>query len=795
LFSFILTTLLFGCIGRRYLGENQKLLVQQEITDIKGLNKEEIKLLYEYEPNSRVLFFPWSPYVNLYHAGMKRYDSVKYENRKLKIAEKYDQKITKAGQKGKDASKYRARKGKKTDKQNRNIKDGNLAMRLGEPLAVFDTLKEQQTVENIREYLHTKGFFNGSVTYTSDEQFKLVTTTFHVERNKPYTIDSLFYNVPDSTLKSLLISTHIVSHILEGSNYEQENLVKERERINNLMLNNGYYDFNRQYLSFDVDSAYLGNKRIIIGINIQNPTGRNSHKIFTVDSVIFTTDADISGLSGTRQSTDYNNVRYQYYKRRYAERILDWRLFLYSDSLYNRDNTFETQKQLSNMDIFKFVNVNYDTVGGHLIANVFTSPLKRYETAYEVGLNVSKGLPGPFLLASLKNRNTFRGLDVVELSGRIGYEGLSGATETGSPYSSFDYGVKLSFTFPQFMIPISQEFKSRVGHFNPKTRLTFGLNFTDRTEYLRNNINTSLAYSWQNYDKNRTYNFSIADISFIKSDLSQDYLRFLLDLQGQGNNLINSFNNAFVSSSWISVLHNINDYGNRNEKSSYFRYYAELGGNLAKLVGEVSFIEDSIEFYQFAKFQVDYRHSRPLNTRITLAYRLNIGVAIPYGDNQTLPYEKFFFAGGSNSIRAWQPRRLGPGSFAPIDTEGNYNNRFEQPAAILFESSIEFRHKLFGFIRGAVFIDAGNVWTLRDDPVRPGAQFKLKNFAKEIAIGAGYGIRLDLSFLLLRLDAAWKIYDPAKTTNSNNPPIDGRNIQDFNSYKRLVWNLGIGFPF
>lgn len=783
-----------GCIGRRYLKDNERLLVEQKLSGGKGLNKEDIESLYEYTPNGRVLFLPWSPYVTLYQAGLKRYDSIKYENKKVRIAEKYDQKIAKAEGKEKKLARLRAKKGKKIDKQNQNIKEGNLAMRLGEPLAVFDTAKEKTTAENIEAYLHSKGYFNSSVTYETEEQFKLVTTTYSIEKNQPYVVDSIFYNIADERISQIFESTKSASLIQIGDNYEQQKLVDERERINLLMLNNGYYDFNRRFLSFDVDSAYLGGKKVVVGINIQNPVDQSQHKVFKIDSVIFTTDANITGISALRFKKEYNNVAYQYYSRRYSEKILDRRLFLYPDSIYRRDNTFETQKQLSNLDMFKFININYDTTGGHFIANVFLSPLKKYETSSEVGLNVSKGLPGPFVFASIKNRNTFRGLEIMELSGRVGFEGLSGATETGSPYSSLEYGINLGFTFPQFLFPLSQKFKSRIGRFNPKTKLSFGLNFIDRTEYLRNNINTALTYSWRNYDKNRMYTFALADINYINSDLTDSYREFLENLQEQGNNLILSFEPSFVNSTWFSSTYNINDYGNKKQKSSYFRYVIEHGGNLSQILKNASIIQPSITTYQFAKFRADFRHSKPVNSSITLAYRVNMGVAYPYGDNQTLPYEKFFFAGGSNSIRAWTPRRLGPGSYAPINAEGEYNNSYEQPGEILLEMSAEFRHKWFGFVHGAIFVDAGNVWTLREDPVRPGSKFEFNNVSKEIALGAGYGIRFDLSFLLLRLDAAWKIYDPAvyRDPEGNEIPFD---LRGSSNYQRLVWNLGIGYPF
>ena len=781
-------------MGRRFLPKGKSLLVEQKLDGAEKLDKEEIETLYAYQPNRKVLFFPWSPYVYLYQGGLRRYDSLKYEEKREKIQSKYHEKID-SEDKEQKKKKLREKMNRKMNKQTRNIKEGNFGMRMGEPLAIFDTAKENQTAQKIQNYMQTKGYFNSNVTYSTEETFKMMTSIYKIERNQPYMIDSVFYNISDTAIYNRVIESNEESFLKIGENYEQGNLVNERDRLNNLMLNNGYFNFNRQFINFVVDSSYLGNKKVIIGLTINNPNEESYHKVYTLDSVIFTTDADITGQLSNRQAEEFEGVTYQFYSKRYSEKILDRRIFLKPGDLYKKSNTLETQKQLSNMDIFKFINVSYDTTGGKFISNVFTSPLKKFQTSSELGLNVSKGLPGPFFNASIKNRNTFRGLEVMELSGRVGFEGLSGATDTGNPYSSLDYGGNLAFTFPQFMLPFGASFKTKMGRFNPKTRLSFGLNYTNRPEYIRTNVNTSLILSWQNYAKRRNYALNIADISFIDSDVTDTYQSFLDTLEIQGNNLSNSFLPSFVSSTWLSVTHNINDYGNRKEQSAFFRYQLEAGGNFYSWIAENTFQRD-LEYFRYAKVDVDFRQSVPIDSKIILAYRAHVGMAYPYGNNKTLPYEEFFFAGGSNSVRAWEPRRLGPGSYLPIDSLGVYNNDFEQPGEILFEASVEMRHKIFGFLHGAIFMDMGNVWTMYEESARPGSQFQFDNFLKEIAIGAGYGLRLDFSFLLLRLDAAWKIHDPGNQsryeTNIRRGPLD---LPDYNNYKRLVWNLGIGYPF
>lgn len=791
-----LLVMLDSCMGRRYLRGNQKLLVDQKLEGARKLDTEAIQSLYAYEPNDKILFIPWSPYVDLYQIGKKTYDSSKYESKKAKHKVKFNAKIVEAQAKGnsKKERKLKARLAKKIDKQNKNLREGNFAMRLGEPLAIYDTTLENETVDKISKYLHTKGYFNATVDRQTEETIKLVTSTYTIDRKEPYLIDSIFYRIPDSLVQKLMWKEQEESLIKKGEIYDQQNLTQERERINDLMLNNGYYDFNRQLIKYKVDTTRLGDKKVMVGIIIENPADQDEHKIFTLDSVIFVTDADVTGVSSKRSFNNYNSVSYQFYNRRYHEKILDWRLFLHPDSLYSKANTLETQKQLSNMDIFKFINVNYDTTGGQFIANVFTSPLKKYQTSTEAGLSVSQGLPGPFLTMSVKNRNIFKGLEVAELNGRVGFEGLTGATETGNPYSSLDYGANLTLTFPQFIMPLGKRIKSNLGRFNPKTRVLFGLNFNSRPEYLRNTINAAWAYTWQNYEKRRSFTVNLMEVNYINSVLQESYKEFLVELSEQGNNLIQSFDPSFVSSSSIIGIHNINEYGNKTSKAGYLRYEVETGGNFIESFPYTD-LDNNLSFFKFAKLDVDFRQTVPINSIITLAYRTHAGIAVPYGASETLPYEKFFFAGGSNSIRAWEPRRLGPGAYLPADSLGKYNNNFEQPGEIILELSAELRHQLFGPIHGAFFLDAGNVWTMHESEDRPGANFE-HDFWKEIALGGGYGLRVDFSFLILRLDAAWKLIDPSTEgrfqTISKDDPFD---LPDLKGYKNLIWNLGIGYPF
>lgn len=808
-FVFVAMISTVGCVGTRYLDEGQYLLYEQEIKGANKIDESELADFYRQEPNSKLPLVPVFPFVWLYQTGLKKYDKDKLRQEKREVIQKYDQKIEAARNKEKNNKVKRLTKKKeaKTSKIERTLKEGNLFMRWGEPLAIYDSSLAETTRGQMESYLHTKGYFDGRVNHSTKLDGRRITSTYTVQEKAPYLIDTIVYRSDDKNILSLIEKNLKERTIKEGQVYDQDKFGQERERIENILKNQGYYDFSRQYIDFSVDST-VGNREVKVYTNIKEPAKRGYHKAFAIDSVVFTTDADVPGV-GERQTSSFNNIKYRYYDYQYYKKILDRRIFIYPDSLYSREATLETQRQLSNLNTFKFININYDTSGGQFIANIYASPLKKYQTANEIGLNVSQGYPGPFVNASLQIRNMFGGLEIMEISGRAGIEGVPSVTDAGGgAYKSVEMGGNLSLTFPQFVFPLPNQLKSRLGRLNPKTRVQTGYNYTNRPEYIRTNFKTTLAYNWQKGQK-ILYNFTPIDINFINSTVQLDTFQTILDnsLETYGIPLNLSFRPSFVSSMNFSTIFNFNNYGSSElvegnvGTPTYLKLYAEAGGTLLNLTGTSLLDSAGLQTFKYVKLNADFRQYISLSKNNTLAYRFNAGIAVPYGDSLALPYEKYFFIGGSNSIRAWIPRRLGPGSVPPrkVDSDGYYDYNIEQPGEVLLETSVELRSKLFGFVHGAVFIDAGNIWRLQDLPpdavtkeLRPGASFNFSNFWEQIAVGSGLGLRFDFSFLILRLDYGVKVYDPARDKGE-------RWIgQKFDVWQEIINgqpNIGIGYPF
>lgn len=815
-----------SCLGTRYLEENQKLLYRQAIQVPRRFPKEGLDDLPVQKPNRRFLGLPIHTLVWMHHEGLVRYqDSTSrsskraFEKKKIRISQKFDRKIA-SGNDTRKISSFQFRKQKKLDAQNRKIESGNNFMQWGEPATIYDSVKTAASAEKIHTFLFNKGYFQNTVSSRVQEfkKTKRVQVTYVVEPGQAYVIDSIQLNIADPTIDSILREDRNASKIRAGEIYSQANLSNERDRIENLLKDRGYYDFTRKYIDFDIDTAFRAGRKVAIRININNPPRKAKHKQFVIDSVSITVDAGLRMPVGVKRIFHaYKGITYTYFHDYYSERILNHRIFIHQDSLYSRANTFTTQRQLANLDAFKFVNINYDTSQGHFIASIFTSPQDRYSWSNEAGVTVTQGFPGPYYSLSFKKRNIFRGLESFELNGRFGFEGVASFTQIGNIYRSTEANVTGTFTFPQIIFPIGDRTANRIGKYNPRTRMVAGFTFTDRPEYTRSIFTLSNTFNWEN-GRRLQYSFTPTSLNIIDTrfigELGEQFSDLLLQLQNeQGNNLINSFRPSFVGNMSFSILWNPENYGNTEKTSKMLRAQIESGGTLFNLIKPTFATNRGLEVFQYLRANFDFRKNIVINKHTVVAYRINSGIAYSYGENKTLPYEKFFFAGGSNSVRAWRPRRLGIGTLpnrlsTNPENDGLFDYRFEKPGEVLMEGSIELRKKLFGFVNFAVFADIGNVWNFSEavitqdadlPPWAPERSTRFQtgaNFWNQWGVGTGFGLRFDFTFLVLRLDAGIKAYDPAREIGDRFVLNRFKFFKPFgNSREPVIYNIGIGYPF
>jgi len=791
---------LSACSLTKNLADGEYALYENKLKGVKTADEEALANLYIAEPNTRIPLTNKSLGVSIYRMGEAFFDSVKVANKLENATQERDsiQNLLTENQVQNKLIKRSDKLASKIKTYEEKLEFGNFLMRTGNPVTKLDSSEVTRTVSEIDNYLYNHGYLDSEVTYEVATKKKKAEVIYLVNEKQPYLIDSIYTSTENEEILKLLRENNSETHLHVGDKYVQDEFVAERNRLEDLLKNNGFFMFNKSFIDYNL--YYDSSKRTInVQQRILQPTFAEKHEVYTMDSISFSVNPPSKDFIDQDILKEYRGINFDFYRDRYSEKILSSRIFFQKGGVYNRSSFIETQKQLSNLDLFRFINISFDTLGTSLQAKIITQPNQKYQLTNQVGLSITEQLPGPFFSASLRNRNFFRAGEILEFNFRAGLEGVASATDQGV-YQSRELGTSASVIFPRFLIPFYQSSLQKFGKYNPNTRTQLGYNYTNRPEYTRSGLNGLVSYTWATRNNRQQFTINAADLNYIRTPQIQDeFLQILIDLQNQGNNLIWSFLPSFISSISAQSVINFNQYGNFTKNSaSLLRLFAESGGTTLNFLNIADNSEATdIANFQWLKFQADFRRYYPIDSKQTLAYRANFGIAQPYGiSNGILPYEKYFFAGGGTSIRAWQARRLGPGSYSPrVGERGPYDYPIEQPAEMIFETMLEYRRKLLGYFDMALFVDAGNSWVLGVDNSRPGADFRFDRFYKEIAFGTGIGLRMDFDFLVIRLDMATKAIDPSQ-------PEGDRWVLDNVTFRnplgvrgQTVLNFGIGYPF
>jgi outer membrane protein assembly factor BamA len=499
--------------------------------------------------------------------------------------------------------------------------------------------------------------------------------------------------------------------------------------------------------------------------------------------------------------------------------VLNSKNALIPGQYYSASKAQVTQRNISNLEMFKFTSVNFvksDSVG-KLNAIVNASSLPKYQLSQEYGINVSQGqgYPGPIANLTFTNRNIFGGCEIFAINLRGSIEGQPSLTTLNNSISTsltnvfptYEYGGNISITSPKLLIP--SKFKYKFNNNNPKTKYIFSYQNTIRNEYTRGIIKGSINYFLQRGENHR-FTVIPLDLSIVNTTRIQELFQQRLDelYEQKKNSLKNSFSQSFISNFTFTYQYNSPNTTNTKKTTSFFKTSAEIGGLTLHLLNNITGVNNNIilkdgkfldlVFYKFLRLSADYRKYITIGKNKTLAYRINGGYITPYGGGQDIPYEKYFFAGGSNSVRAWQPRRLGPGTSSEINAvTGKYSYETERQGTILIEGSVETRFKIIKFLEGALFIDAGNIWNnLPTSPANTSLyKSNISTIYNEIAVGAGYGLRFNFTYFIVRFDFGYKIWDPARPVGEK---FRGNKITlktPFGEEDQMVFQLGIGYPF
>lgn len=811
--------------------ENQYLLYAQTVKGNQTIDTEELEALIPQRPNKRLLQLPFTPGLWIYLGTSGNYNPDSAQRVLEARTARFEQESQVVGNDPKALKKLNRQFNRDARKTQKYIEKGNWWMRnFGEPPVYYTEADAQANTAKMQLFLQNKGFFNAKARYIVDTLTdKRVRLNYEVVESSPFTLRSVTYDIPDRKIDSLVGYSLGATTLKVGDRFDEAKISAERIRIEDLLRNNGYYGFSRQYVQFAVNDTIKPlagdtlSRPVELVVKVLNPPGKNSHPIYSIGEVQMTLARD---PRAPLDSVQRNGIRYFLEEKMYSTRLLDTKIALRPGALYRLRDYSDTQRQLFLLNQFRFANVNFtDSTSRRLRTVITATPLDKYDITTELGLTVlyqGQGFPGPYANASLRVRNLFGGLETFEVAARFGLEAQLGFAADSVLYSQ-EFGLTTSLLFPQILFPGNLRF--RLNPLNPRTQLSLGYTITSRPDYTRRNLRATMTYLWQR-SQAQQFNLSIADINYLQAaiqntNVGQQFEQSLQDLEAQGSTIRNSFRNAFFSSVSFGYTYNTNLLG-QNKRANFFRATAESGGTTLNFLGapaiEALTQSTGLQFYKYLRTNVDYRHYLPIAPRALLAFRANAGVVFGYGQNQTAPYEKRFFAGGSNSVRAWLPRRLGLGASYPRSTtlaapvfaeDGSrqFDYRFEQPGDVLLEGSAELRARLFKFVadvNGAFFIDAGNVWLLRDPGNNPSAVFRPGTFYQQLAVGTGVGLRLDFSFFVLRFDFAVKAYDPSRryVDAETKQLVDERFILDKFSFRTPFSGtnpvnvvFGIGYPF
>ena len=687
----------------------------------------------------------------------------------------------------------------------------NWLRNIGEEPVIFDPYAAIKTKEQIKSYVASKGYFDGEVTDTVETANRKSDVYYNVDLLPPYTIRNLYYEIADSNIQKLCYFDSSNCIIERGKPYDVDVLQAERSRFERFVKDHGFYGFSREHIYFNIDST-IGKRQVDIYYGVKNYTkidayNRTSlvpHSIYRVKDIYiypdFVPKDALEGGEAYLNSLDTTNYGGYYFisvkgKPELKYDLIIQSLYLKPGSTFNYTNSEQSQAHLITLKVFRLVNILYNELkelGGPqgsdlmLDCNIQLTLLSQQSYKVELEGTNSAGNLGGALNLIYQHINLFHGAELFSMKLKGAYEALS--QQNSNIRSTQEYGIETSLRLPKFLLPFLKT-EGFIKKYNPTTTILAAYNYQNMPFYTRTMANATFGYNWKSsiYKEHiiNPLQFNVVKLPYIDPEFaaridSSSYLAYSYkDVMIFGGNYSYIFNNQAIK---------------RSRDYWFIRINAEASGNilsLAKNLTGATKTDGSYNilgqpFAQYIRTDADIRYNYILNDVSSIVYRGFFGIGIPYGNSKAIPFEKQYFGGGANGIRSWQVRTLGPGSFVPDDT-----TFLNQTADIKLELNAEYRFKLFWILEGAVFLDAGNIWTFKDDPARPGSQFRLNKFYKDIALGTGAGFRFDFKFVIGRIDLGMKLRDPVLTDGSK--WILMRRPYNFENDFTMV--IGIGYPF
>lgn len=677
-----------------------------------------------------------------------------------------------------------------------------LKNKIGEPPVLASSLDLEKNQEILQNRLENKGYFQSVVRGDSTSKNKKVKAEYTAFPGPQYRINTVNFPKDSSDLDKAVSATSAKTLLKPGEPYNLDVIKGERERIDQNLKEKGFYYFGPDYLLVKVDST-IGRHRVDLFVTVKPETPALARKIYTIGDVFIYPNFNLAQtqIDTTKASAVLFRDFYVIDKdSTFKPSVFSRSMFFHSGEVYNRRDHNLSLNRLTTIGSFKFVKNRFeriDTAGRPTLdAFYYLTPLPKKSLRGEVlGTSKSNNLTGSELSLSWRNRNAFRGAEQLSIRAYSGFEVQVSGTQRG--YNTYRLGTEATLSIPRFVVPFFNFNTS--SEFVPRTKFLLGYELLNKRKlYTLNSFRGQAGYNWKE-SQTKEHEVNLLSINYVQpANVTQQFR----DSINQNITLEKSIEKQFIMGSTYSFTYS-NQTQVARQNNMYFNGTLDLAGNIWGLASGANYkTNDTItlfnaRFAQYIRVDGDLRYYYKLGRNATLANRVIAGVGYPYGNSFELPFIKQYFAGGSNSIRAFRARSVGPGIYRPAESALT-NFLPDQSGDVKLELNTEYRAKIGGIVNWALFVDAGNVWLYRENPDplkrKPGATFS-KQFLSQLAVGTGAGLRFDLTFLILRTDLAFPIRKPW-LPQGERWVFNEVNFAD-RAWRRenLVFNLAIGYPF
>lgn len=685
------------------------------------------------------------------------------------------------------------------------------ARRLGQEPVIYDKNLAEASKNQIRQTLINRGYSHAEVTIDSiiNKDSTKINLKYIVKTGSPLIVENISYDLDSvsPTLRDLILSDSLDFLIRPGSKLSLDDLEMERVNITNRMRDRGYYSFNKNNISFIADTV-AGSNNVDLTLVVKRAYAADTLNRFQqnyfISKVTFYTDGNNPDLPDwAMDSVKYKNISVVYGPDHYLKpSILDEKCFIKAGQPYSASDVTKSYEALAQLGILKYINIVMKPVGRIgdielLDADIYLSRTKKQSVTLEVEGTNSEGDLGFGLGLVYQHRNISNASNLLTGRFRVAYESLSGNLEGLINNRYTEYAGEVGIRFPKFEAPfLSKNFKQRV---LASTEFALSMNYQERPEYTRIIAGAAWKYRWENRLKTQRHTLDLIDINLV--NLPRSTLNFIDSIAPSNPLLRYSYEDHFIMRigySFYKTNHRNTIAGSLNPVTFQpniwtVRASVETAGNLLYAISNIIGQHKSngaykifgVQYAQYVKGDIDYAFLHNFDNRFGVAFHAGFGLGVPYGNSSMIPFEKRFYAGGANSVRGWGVRTLGPGRY---DAKNSVTDFINQCGDIRLDLSVEFRSKLFWVLEGALFVDAGNIWTIRNYVNQPGGLFRFNSFYKELAAAYGVGLRFDFTYFLLRLDLGLKAHNPAMNQEEW-PLLHPRWHRD------ATFHFSIGYPF